>query len=363
MRYRQMGVKEAKIVTRVQLFELVWNEPMRALAPKFGLSDVGLAKICRGAAVPLPPMGYWARIENKRRRPALPPAAHNQSETVEIVPSQIRHVDVTSDLPQDIADLVASLNQRSNVDAPATCPRNHTMFEKWDALDRRFERFQSDRRPSLSAIEKRRRRILYALIREVEGWKGRLISIDQQRFKVEYGKDDVEFTLREPSNKIERPLTQQEQRWYPHRDSMPELQSSGKLRFLLDTYFDRPIQKSWADLQGRPMESRLRQLLIGLLIALSESRRRRLHWEEEERCRIRREQERLAAEERLRAEQTKLKQLKDDAAAWFEAGQIRLYIAARLRLVNSRKDSAEIQAWAHWASQAADSMDPLRNST
>ena len=36
-------------------------------------------------------MGYWARSERKRKRPKLPPAPENQSETVEIIPSEIRY--------------------------------------------------------------------------------------------------------------------------------------------------------------------------------------------------------------------------------------------------------------------------------
>jgi hypothetical protein len=32
-------------LTRAELYNLVWSEPMRMLAPRFGLSDVALAKI------------------------------------------------------------------------------------------------------------------------------------------------------------------------------------------------------------------------------------------------------------------------------------------------------------------------------
>ncbi len=48
---------------RSALYELVWSEPVHRLAPKFSLSDVGFAKICRRNNIPLPPRGYWARLE------------------------------------------------------------------------------------------------------------------------------------------------------------------------------------------------------------------------------------------------------------------------------------------------------------
>lgn len=48
-------------VTRDQLYEQVWSEPMTAVARRFSLSDVGLAKICRKMRIPVPGRGYWAR--------------------------------------------------------------------------------------------------------------------------------------------------------------------------------------------------------------------------------------------------------------------------------------------------------------
>jgi hypothetical protein len=48
-------------LTRDELYALVWSEPMATLAPKYGLSDVGMAKICRKLRIPRPWRGYWAR--------------------------------------------------------------------------------------------------------------------------------------------------------------------------------------------------------------------------------------------------------------------------------------------------------------
>lgn len=48
-------------ITRRELYDLVWATPMTKLAESFGLSDVGLAKICDRHRVPSPPRGYWAK--------------------------------------------------------------------------------------------------------------------------------------------------------------------------------------------------------------------------------------------------------------------------------------------------------------
>jgi hypothetical protein len=47
---------------REQLFGEVWATPVKTLATKYGLSDVGLRKICVALDVPLPPRGYWAAL-------------------------------------------------------------------------------------------------------------------------------------------------------------------------------------------------------------------------------------------------------------------------------------------------------------
>lgn len=47
---------------RQQLFDEVWSSPVTKLAKGYGMSDVGLRKICVALDVPLPPRGYWAKL-------------------------------------------------------------------------------------------------------------------------------------------------------------------------------------------------------------------------------------------------------------------------------------------------------------
>jgi hypothetical protein len=48
-------------ITAKKLYEAVWTKPVRTLAKEWGLSDTGLAKICRKNGIPLPRVGHWAR--------------------------------------------------------------------------------------------------------------------------------------------------------------------------------------------------------------------------------------------------------------------------------------------------------------
>ena len=61
---------------RESLHEIVWTAPVMEVAKRLGVSDVGLAKLCRRAAIPTPARGYWARVESGQRigRAPLPPA-------------------------------------------------------------------------------------------------------------------------------------------------------------------------------------------------------------------------------------------------------------------------------------------------
>ena len=52
---------ENRFWDRDSLYEEVWATPMAKLAQKYGISDVGLAKVCRKLAIPLPGRGYWAK--------------------------------------------------------------------------------------------------------------------------------------------------------------------------------------------------------------------------------------------------------------------------------------------------------------
>jgi hypothetical protein len=64
------------VLTRDELYKLVWTTPVVRLAKEFGLSDSGLAKACERLKVPRPGRGYWARRQHGRpaRRVPLPKA-------------------------------------------------------------------------------------------------------------------------------------------------------------------------------------------------------------------------------------------------------------------------------------------------
>jgi hypothetical protein len=49
---------------RATLYEQVWSQPVQEVAKSYGISGVRLGKVCRKLQVPVPPRGYWARVQN-----------------------------------------------------------------------------------------------------------------------------------------------------------------------------------------------------------------------------------------------------------------------------------------------------------
>jgi hypothetical protein len=45
-------------LSHLELYDRVWARPLRDVAQDLGLSDVGLAKLCRRSGIPLPPRGF-----------------------------------------------------------------------------------------------------------------------------------------------------------------------------------------------------------------------------------------------------------------------------------------------------------------
>ncbi len=68
---------------REKLYGELWREPATAVAKRYAISDVALAKICKRLDVPRPPRGYWARRAVGDIDPT-PPLPHLKGATDEV---------------------------------------------------------------------------------------------------------------------------------------------------------------------------------------------------------------------------------------------------------------------------------------
>lgn len=53
---------ETQNFEREKLYEEIWSEPVSKVSKRYQISDVGLRKICVKLNIPVPPVGYWAKI-------------------------------------------------------------------------------------------------------------------------------------------------------------------------------------------------------------------------------------------------------------------------------------------------------------
>ena len=74
------------VLSREQLYERVWAEPLRIVAQSLGVSEFRLKKICVRAEVPVPDRGYWAkhRAGQPANQTRLPPRGPAMPHEVEI---------------------------------------------------------------------------------------------------------------------------------------------------------------------------------------------------------------------------------------------------------------------------------------
>lgn len=59
--------------SREEIYREIWLEPIRHVAKRYKLSDVGFAKVCKKLNIPRPGLGYWAKRAAGKPVPKQPP--------------------------------------------------------------------------------------------------------------------------------------------------------------------------------------------------------------------------------------------------------------------------------------------------
>ncbi len=54
---------ETKVLTRQELYEMVWKEPRSRIAKRFGIKNTTLKQTCERMHIPLPENGYWSKLK------------------------------------------------------------------------------------------------------------------------------------------------------------------------------------------------------------------------------------------------------------------------------------------------------------
>jgi hypothetical protein len=358
-----------QLVTRQELYNLVWSEPMVSLAKRFEISDIGLAKICKQAIVPCPGRGYWAKRDagKKITQTPLPRRALGQRNEVQIG----RHANIASNdlaeplpLPpsfseglEEVTDRAKDLVGKARFIQSLSNP-HHLIGQLLEDDKVRREKLLNnqyawDKERFKGPFERRRLRILNSIFLAFArcGCKASLSGQDAREISVCVGDCWVSFSL--DSKKQSR------------RQSNSSI-SVGKteaepLKLEIDSWQElTDITLRWEDENDKSLEGQLEEIVVGLVIA-GEWRYRtqvtqKYEWVLESR-RIAEEQIRLQKEEE---ERQKREDLLKDANTWRQACDLREYVrAAEAQAQAHGKLNGEFANWATWALTEADRIDPL----
>jgi len=349
-------------LSRRELYDLVWSEPVSKIAPRYNISDVGFSKLCRRVDVPLPPRGYWVKLQHGKtvKKPPLK-AAENPKDEVVVIADRPQ-VDLP-DLPSDIAEAIErETHADSRITVPVTVSKWHPIVEKWfDDEQRRRSTWPgaSRQRPKITALERRRRTLLSVFFRALErrGWSV-TAELGGKLTATVFGQS-IKFGVMEVVKQRRVPLTPDERRSaYSYRDYNFEHDSTGLLRLRLYKYYGST--RDWLDTTERPLETRLNDVIVGMLQEAAQDRAREERWAEERRQRQHEEQLRLEAAERIRREKEQVDKLVADAGRWETSNRIRAYVkhAREIGRAPSKSDDG-IEEWSAWAWAIADRIDPM----
>ncbi len=356
-----MTEHQQRTVTREELFEQVWQTPMTQLAKEYGISDVGLAKVCKRMEVPRPPRGYWAKVEAGRAppKPKLKPLTKQGIDSVVITPvgDSYPASPLKGEAPEDIP-------------VPTVVEEPHRLTEKTLVA---LEKGKADEKGIIQPRNKisfdiavtreqveRACRVMDALVKALEA-RGYLVSVaghPMAKTTVNVDGESFEFGIDEKVGRSDHLPTKEERARYgtsywriPKYDYEPT-----GLLFLRIRNAPYGCRQQWADGKRQKIEHCLGEFVLGLRAAaqrekeLREERRlREIAWAEEQKQRE--ELQRLARLEKMRAEK-----LTKDAADWELANRIRGYIHE----LESRFGTVDgLTEWIEWAKGYADKIDPL----
>lgn len=369
---------------RDELYEQVWSRPLRDLAKDYGLSDVGLAKICRRLKVPLPGRGYWAQRQAGRTssRPPLPPLGKDDQ-------TEVRVIKVTREAPSVF--LTQALSEVEPLIAREALPENkitvgsalvkpHPLVARTTQLLRSAPRWGAgfalppvwedslDIRVAPGNTG-RALRIMNALIKslEVRGYRVAIDAQNKHATTVTLLGQTLEFKLDEILRRSEHVQTTDEKKQlekYPLSYAPRyEFRPTGRFALRIKGWSEGK-RHNQSDSDERLLEDCLNDFIADLIRVAAISKAKDLEWKERER-KWAEERRRQEEQEKLRREEAaRLKALEEEALAWHRSNQIRAYVeaireAAAHRDGNMQPDQ-KLHDWVSWALQQADRMDPLK---
>ena len=374
--------KNLTYMSRGQLYELVWTKPITHAAKELGISDRGLAKKCLANNIPVPPRGYWAKLEHGKdvRKTPLPDEKSEFSEFIYFDPEARKEEsqrNFHSRLTNEQLEIIASFT------FPKKIHRYHSVVSdaRAQATEKRLDSYgrieflRTKTHPGLKVTPKtfdRACRFLNGLadLFKQLGWK--LNSQDQMGNPIHnavFAKDDLEITF----EIIER-VTQLPLKPYPNAkkrhsrfsDSIydylyyqrREYKASGTLEFAINVFGAHKLKTRWKDSDKAPIETRLLEICMSVASAFEIERGREI-----ERAKREKEYERQR-KEHLERKEKELRETERQAVLLTMADNLEKKKRVEnliLEIEKSGYESDDLEEWLDWTRGIAIKLDPLKN--
>jgi hypothetical protein len=314
------------VVTREQLYQEVWTTPLRTLAKRYGISDVGLGKICRRLNVPRPGLGYWAKVDAGQNPPQTPLPGRSLQQSYEIRPTPATPIETEKErqVREARERLVSSF---ASVCVPDVLTRPHHLTQRTDAhfssiakaLRKKPQPFGTpgwmsrphDQKGRFGCSAEIGFPILVSLghlnraLRFLDTWAKELerlgftFEVNREKKTLEVHKDGEAFEVELREGFIKHEFGPEEKQYL----RITEWVGSNKFTFTISGSLHGTNRK-WSDRYKKPLESRIAEMLAEMvaLVPLAKklrkarAREERVEAQEEERCR--KEEERRDEEER-----------------------------------------------------------------
>ena len=356
-----MTSRKAIKIEREALYQRVWETPMTELAKEFGVSDVGLAKVCKKMEVPRPPRGYWNKVAAGRSvppKPKLPAPSRKGVPYVVLTPSDQISLNVPDERPEQIPfpDALMDpllLTQRTLNALQRAKPNEYGVGragikKHWDIL------------VSQEAAE-RACLVMDTLVKALEarGCQVKVTGDESLETRVTVDGEEFSIGIEEKVRRVDHVATPAEKkRWaaYPYMIDKYDHVPTGQLKLMIKNAYQVHVRKQWADGKVQRLENCLGAFIRNLRIAAKAKKawraeEERLHQEWKERERREAERRRLEHLEKMRIEK-----ISGDISNWEKAQQVKCYVQA---MEGIQADVEGLGEWIAWAKRYADRIDPF----
>jgi len=364
------------VLTRQQLYDMIWERAVSKVAPELGVSDVALRKQCLKHAIPLPDATYWGRLHAGRpiKRKPLGVAPKGVSDRI-VIDARAK-----PPAPEPIEAAIAAARQP--VEAVAVPEKLHPLVAKTLVAARKA---QPDRNGAITGLGGEVFRIrghpdtldrvgafLNALVYNAVA-RGHRFEAGREGLEMVVDDEAIGFavyqTIRRSLHVATEEETRQRERWdarhrndwdnWDKRPSIPyyDFTPTGEMAIEIAGWSRyENAQRRFADTRARKIDSRIDEMLVSF--AAFAAGRKMEREEARERARL----EEIARQRR--AEQARLAKLEQQRVEYLDRKLVQAQERDRLRTFLTTLpanqvsvEASAMHAFIGWARQRLEKMD------